>query len=98
MDATRLSDGKIVKLKKIVDATHPHELEINQLFSSEPLASHPLNHCVPVYDVLDVPGEDGVHVIVMPLLRAFNDPPLYTIGEAIEFFDQIFHVSIAQPQ
>ena len=93
LDATRISDGKIVKLKKVVDTTHRYELEINRLFSSEPYVSHPRNHCAPIYDALDVPGEDHVHVIVMPLLRPFTRPPFETVGEAIDFFHQIFEVS-----
>lgn len=94
IDATRLADGKIVKLKKTVDTTHPYELEINRLFSSEPYVSHARNHCVPVSEVLDVPGEEHVHIIVMPLLRPFDDVVFETVGEAVEFFHQVLEVSI----
>ncbi|KAJ3551171.1 hypothetical protein NM688_g4863 [Phlebia brevispora] len=90
MDATRTADGKVVMLKKVVDTTHPYELEVNRLFSTEPIASHPKNHCAFVYEFLDVPGEDHVHIIVMPLLRAFNKPSFRTVGEAVDFFQQVF--------
>ncbi|KAF7797589.1 hypothetical protein EIP86_008789 [Pleurotus ostreatoroseus] len=93
LDATRISDGKIVKLKKIDDTSQRYELEINRLFSLEPHGSHPRNHCVPVWDFLDVPGERYVHIIVMPLLRNFNDPPFETVGEAVELFHQIFEAN-----
>ncbi len=92
MDATRLSDGKIVMLKRISDTTHPYELEVIRLLSSEPLASHPRNHSLPLYDVLDIPGEEHGNIIVMPLLGAFNEPQFQTIGESVEFFNQIFEV------
>lgn len=79
-------------LKRINDTTHPYELEVIRLLSSEPLASHPRNHSVPLYDVLDIPGEEHGHIIVMPLLRAFNDPQFQTIGESVEFIHQVFEV------
>ncbi|KAF7797588.1 hypothetical protein EIP86_008788 [Pleurotus ostreatoroseus] len=89
LDATRISDGQVVKLKRVNDVTHRNELEVNRLFSSEPLVSHPRNHCVPVWDFLDVPGERYIHIIVMPLLQKFNHPPFEAVGEAVEFFRQI---------
>lgn len=94
VDATRLADGKIVKLKKTVDTTHPYELEINRLFSSEPYVSHARNHCVPVSEILNVPGEEHVHILVMPLLRPFDDVVFETVGEAVGFFHQVFEVSV----
>ncbi len=92
MDATRISDGKIVILKRVNDITHPYELEVIRLLSSEPLVSHPRNHSVPLYDVLDIPGEEHGHIIVMPLLRALDKPRFQTVGECVEFFHQIFEV------
>ena len=92
MDATRIRDGKIVMLKKVVDTTHPYELEVNRLLSSEPHISHPRNHCVPIHEFMDVPDEEHTHIIVMPLLHPFDEPSFGTVGEAIEFFHQIFEV------
>ncbi|KAJ3556600.1 hypothetical protein NM688_g1940 [Phlebia brevispora] len=90
MDATRISDGKMVMLKRISDETHPHELELTLFFSSEAIASNPQNHCVQVLDVLDVPNNPRLHIIVLPFLREFNDPSFQTVGEAIACFSQIF--------
>jgi len=45
---------------------------------------------VPIYEVLEVPGDSDAKVLVMPLLRAFDDPRLETVGEAVEFFRQVF--------
>lgn len=92
MDATRISDNTVVSLKRIKRDIHPHEVEIALYFSTEPLASHPRNHCVPIYEVLDVPDDENEVIIVMPFLREYNDPRFKSVGEAVEFFRQIFEV------
>lgn len=92
MDATRISDGKIVMLKKLDPDYDPDEVDIGLLFSTEPLVSHPRNHCVPIYEVLEVPDYDGMRILVMPLLREFNDPAFRTVGEAVSCFHQVFEV------
>ncbi|KAJ3551154.1 hypothetical protein NM688_g4882 [Phlebia brevispora] len=90
LDATRIVDGKMVMLKRITDATHPHELELTRYFSTEPIASHPRNHCIRLLEVFDVPDETGVHIMVLPLLRSFNSPSFKTVGEAVDCFSQVF--------
>ena len=52
------------------------------------------NHCVPVYDVLPVPDEEDMVIIVMPLLQDYLRPPFGTIGEAVECFRQLFEVGL----
>lgn len=94
LDARRASDGSFVFLKKISHSVHPYEIDISIYFSTEPRASDPRNHCVPIYEVLDVPDESDVKVLVMPLLRKFDDPRLETVGEAVEFFRQVFEVCL----
>ncbi|TBU31675.1 hypothetical protein BD311DRAFT_752237 [Dichomitus squalens] len=90
LDATRLLDDTMVGLKRVRQTDHPYEVEIAKFLSSEPLASDPKNHSVPVHEVLDVPDDDDLKVLVMPLLRPFFDPRFLTVGEAIEFFRQCF--------
>lgn len=88
-------------LKGCSRISQPHELRIARYLGSEELTSDPRNHCVPVYEVLPVPtelqfvgeNEDGEDIIVMPRLRTFDNPPFRTIGEAVEYFSQIFVVS-----
>ena len=92
MDAVRSSDNDIVALKKVNNIDHECEVEISRHFSFEELRKDPRNHCVPVFDVLDVPDQPDVQIIVMPLLRRCNDPRWRTVGEAVAFFDQIFEV------
>lgn len=102
MDVTRISDGAPIMLKTASRNWHPVEASIAQFLGSEPLLSNPQNHCVPIYAAFPVPealqkqarDENGEDVLVMPLLRPIFDPPFDTIGEAVDFFSQIFEVRI----
>ena len=94
MDATRISDNEMVVLKRIY---FPPEVEIAMLFSTEPLASHPKNHCVPIYEWFRIPDEESDLIIVMPQLRPFDNPRIKSVGEAVEFFGQIFEVGLVLP-
>ncbi|KAI0915759.1 hypothetical protein AcV5_003592 [Taiwanofungus camphoratus] len=76
LDATRISDGRVVTLKKTSRSVHPYEADIGQFLSSVPLASDPQNHCVPIYDTLQVPDEEDSLILVMPFLRTYNSPSL----------------------
>ena len=91
MDAVRMTDGEMVALKWVSRTVHPYEQEISTMFSTQPLRSDPKNHCVPVSEVLDIPDTNDF-LIVMPLLRRFNDPRFKTVGEVVEFFRQLFEV------
>lgn len=91
MDATRISDGKPVILKKLPIQEGPYELEINKLFSTEPLSSNPRNHCVHLLHVIELPNDPPI--IVHPLLRPFYNPPFQTYGEFVTFYAQICEVS-----
>jgi hypothetical protein len=91
MDGTRRLDGKHVMLKKIYPDEGPHELKITQLFSSREHAQNPRNHCVPLLDIVEIP-QNGQKLMVMPLLRPFNDPHFQTFGEFVAFFTQICEV------
>ncbi|KAA1477310.1 hypothetical protein DENSPDRAFT_582053 [Dentipellis sp. KUC8613] len=93
MDATRASDGAYVTLKKL-DFVHSRssmeEGDVNNYLSSSDLSSDPRNHCARAIQILQMPDEDNVYILVMPLLRPFDDPKFTTIGEAVAFFTQIF--------
>lgn len=93
MDATRISDGTRVMFKKIQISVNPDEAEIGRLFSTEPHTSNPANHCVPIYDVLNIPGDEGTILIVMPLLLPWEIIEFETVGEVIDFFKQLLVVS-----
>lgn len=75
-------------LKRISHLVHPHEKETSVLLSSEPLRSHPGNHCVPLYEVLDLPEDENISILVLPFLRSYNE----TVGEVVECFRQVIEV------
>lgn len=83
-----------MSLKRLEADISPSEVEVGQLFSSEPLASDPRNHCVPFLDVLPVLDEEGERIIVTPFLRAWDNPALETYGEAVAFLSQVFEVRL----
>lgn len=82
-------------LKKQLLQEGPYELEINKLFSTEPLSSNPRNHCVHLLDIIELP--DDPPIIVHPLLRPFYKPPFQTYGEFVTFFAQICEASPFSP-
>ncbi|EIW83477.1 hypothetical protein CONPUDRAFT_136476 [Coniophora puteana RWD-64-598 SS2] len=90
MDATRISDHKRVLLKLLRPSYSRYEQEIQAFFSEEPRASNPRNHCIPLLETLNVPDEDGAHILVMPILRKYDSPAFDTIGEALGCIQQIF--------
>jgi hypothetical protein len=92
LDATSIVDGSYVGLKRISKTRHPYEADIAQFVSSEPLSSDPTNHCISVKEVLQVPDDDDLIILVMPFLRPYDDPPFDTVGETIECFRQILEV------
>ena len=77
-------------LKKVYPEEGPHELIVAQLFSLRDFALDHRNHCVPLLDILEM--ENGQKLMVMPLLRPFNNPPFQTFGEFVAFFTQICEV------
>jgi hypothetical protein len=90
MDATRILDGRPVMLKKVLPADGPHELTINQLFSSPEHSRKRDNHCAPLLDVIELPRHfESRKLMVFPLLRPFDQPRIQTFGEFAAFFTQI---------
>ncbi|RDX54873.1 hypothetical protein OH76DRAFT_1478388 [Lentinus brumalis] len=90
MDATRISDGRIVIVKKVEKSYTPWEEDVIRFLSTEPLASDPRNHSIPVYDVLQSPLDDNITFLVMPYLTRIHKHKYATVGEALECFRQLF--------
>ncbi len=88
MDA-KCADGSTVILKRVRISEHPMEVEITQYLSS---IADKKNHSPQLKDVLIVPDDDELRILVFPLLRRFDDPEFDTIGEAVDFFRQLFEV------
>ncbi|KAJ7028519.1 hypothetical protein C8F04DRAFT_1118960 [Mycena alexandri] len=90
IDAVRIRDSMDVCLKLLDSKIHEFEHAIVTLFSSDALANHPRNHCVPVLETLLPPNDTDMAIIVMPLLRPYSKPRFDTFGEAVDFFNQVF--------
>ncbi|KZV68701.1 hypothetical protein PENSPDRAFT_609719 [Peniophora sp. CONT] len=87
IDATRLSDGKMVYIKRIKAGNR--EVSIATSLYDESLRNDPMNHTVPILEVFSDPDTPGLSYIVMPFLRFPEDPPFETVGEVVDFVDQI---------
>ncbi|KAI0779522.1 hypothetical protein C8Q74DRAFT_1367404 [Fomes fomentarius] len=97
LDAVRMSDGRIVMLKRVCKSARPHadksahlhEEDLLQFFSQQPRASDSRNHAVPLYDVLQWPRDKNVIILVMPYLVPIQKVRFMTIREAVECFRQL---------
>ncbi|VDB85832.1 unnamed protein product [Peniophora sp. CBMAI 1063] len=87
IDATRMSDGKMVYLKRV--KAKNREASIACSLYSEPLRRDPMNHSVPVLDTFADPVVPGDSFMVMPFLREPDDPPFERVGEVVDFVDQV---------
>lgn len=50
---------------------------------------------MPIYEVLDVPGDNDRQIIVMPMLRRYDDPPFESVADVVDFFRQTIEVCIS---
>ena len=82
-------------IKALNHTRFKHEVEITQMFSEEPLASDPHNHCIPVYDVLRSPFNGDITFMVMPWLIKFYNFRMDTYGEAVDCVQQLIEVCLA---
>ncbi|KAI0040980.1 hypothetical protein FA95DRAFT_789254 [Auriscalpium vulgare] len=87
IDATRLSDGKMVYIKRV--QTGDLESRIAIRLSSESLRSDPRNHSVPIVDTFVDSEDNQISYIVMPFLKDTYHPPLQYIGEFLDFGEQL---------
>lgn len=93
MDAVRISDNTLVLIKMVMENHDKEEIPVGRLFSSEPHASNPRNHCIPLYDVMEIPNTNPLRLaLVIPFMRKFDDPQFTTVSEAVDFFAQIIEV------
>ena len=92
MDAIRMGDNLPVVLKKVHPEEGPHELRINQLFSSPELLTMPDNHCAPLLGVIELQNPEPQKLMVFPLLRPFNQLKIKKVDDFVPFFTQICQV------
>ncbi len=68
------------------------ETNILQHFSSSTLRQDNRNHCVPLLDVFNDSEDEDYNYIVEPVLRGFDEPGFFTVGEVVEFVRQMLEV------
>lgn len=81
------NDGKCVCIKLV--RRGDSESRIAQMLSTKELRADPRNHCVPIIEVIDDPGDDRKSYMVMPLLRNADSPPFQYVKEIVDFVDQV---------
>ncbi|KAJ3825086.1 kinase-like domain-containing protein [Lentinula raphanica] len=86
MDALRISDSLVVAMKRVKDETS--EAQIATFFSDDAHNSDPRNHCVRILDIFPVPGLPE-KIIVMAWMRKVMNPRFRTVGEGIQFLNEM---------
>jgi hypothetical protein len=87
VDATRISDGKLVYIKEV--ETGDMESRIAVMLSA---LDDTTNHSVPILDTFVDNADESISYVVMPFLRLSDNPPFETVGEVVDFTDQILEV------
>ncbi|EED84414.1 predicted protein [Postia placenta Mad-698-R] len=87
IDATRISDGLLVYLKRI--STGDEESRIACMLSAPSLRDDPRNHCVPILDIFQDDKDESISYMVMPFLRLIDSPPFEIPQEVTELVDQL---------
>ena len=93
LDATRVKDDLKVILKRV--PSDGHGVRIALYLSSVEMRSDPRNRTVPIFDVITLPDDKYV-LLVMPFLRVFDSPPFHCRGEVVEAFRQLLRVYMSE--
>ncbi|KAI0824583.1 kinase-like protein [Trametes gibbosa] len=84
IDALRQRDNELVAIKRFrTDSQEQHIIQFLSTLEDEK------KHAVPVYAILPDPFDPQLALMVMPFLRPCDEPDFSTIGDAVEFIDQI---------
>ncbi|EIM91026.1 uncharacterized protein STEHIDRAFT_72737 [Stereum hirsutum FP-91666 SS1] len=87
VDATRISDGELVFIKRV--KTDDDESRIALYLSDNTFRQDTQNHCVPIIDYFEDSDDPSISYLVMPFLSSIDGPPFETVGDVVEFCDQI---------
>lgn len=90
IDATRISDNALVYIKRV--RTDSDELKIALLLSPDGGRSDDSNHCAPILDHFQDADDSDFSYMVMPFLRAIDDPPFESVENVVGFVDQMLEV------
>ncbi|KAH8107720.1 hypothetical protein BXZ70DRAFT_884776 [Cristinia sonorae] len=84
IDATRMSDGKLVQIRRVYAGDTESSIcnELSKYADDK-------NHAIPVLDYFKNPTEPYLAFMVVPFLRQIDDPPFETVGDVVDFVSQI---------
>ncbi|KAF5388308.1 hypothetical protein D9615_000851 [Tricholomella constricta] len=88
LDAKRLKDQVSVCIKRINPRQITDEVKIARYMSSS-MVNDEENHCVEILDSFRDPVIPNVEYIVMPPLRAYDNPEFGAVGEVVDFVTQL---------
>ncbi|KAI0056213.1 hypothetical protein BV25DRAFT_1832438 [Artomyces pyxidatus] len=87
VDATRMADGKRLYIKRV--RTGDAESSIACMLRAGALCGDPRNHSVPILEVFEDANYAGYSFMVMPFQREMDRPPFASVGEIVDFVDQM---------
>ncbi|KAI0074362.1 hypothetical protein K474DRAFT_62506 [Panus rudis PR-1116 ss-1] len=84
----KTKNGEIVILKKMKSSSSALDILRRFMYSNH---NDPKNHVVPLLDDFDISdtGEEA-KILVLPLLRRYDEPEFRTVGEVVDFVRQVF--------
>jgi hypothetical protein len=94
MDAIRVEDGLPVMLKRIHNTPELTEFTMAFSLNSTSCGVDPHNRTIRICDILQIPDDPDNVILVMSLLRKWYEPEFDTIGEVIDFCQQMFEVDV----
>ncbi len=68
------------------------EVQIAKWLSSEELQKDPRNCCVPILEVLHLPGDEDFAFMIMPFLRYIDSPAFELVGDALQCGGKLLEV------
>lgn len=84
IDAMRMSDGKLVYIKRV--KTGDKEPQIAVMLSS---MRDTRNHSVPVLDLFEDEDDPTISYMVMPFLHLVDEPPFESVENVVDFVQQM---------
>lgn len=80
----------MVYIKRVT--TDDSEVRIATYLSQDLFRQDPHNHSVPILDLFQDSENPDILYMVMPFLSLADQPPFDTVGEVVDFCDQVLEV------
>ncbi|KAH9834123.1 kinase-like domain-containing protein [Rhodofomes roseus] len=86
-DATRISDGKLVSIKRVF--SNSVEVKIATYLRNPLFEKDTRNHCVPILDLFQDDKNASISYMVMPFLRWFDRPSFDSVDDVLDLGEQL---------